>query len=276
MELEALIASLAKTCLLCLGVVARCAAFASGLMASAAWGALSPSDLEKVSAKAEAGVRLPLAARFLDENGAPKTLLQALDGRPAVLLFVDYACKNMCGVMLLLTSRALAETGLVPGADYRLLAIGLDPDLGPQAARRLKEGLIDPRAPLFAASLFLTGNAASIAAAAAAVGYVYSPDAEHGQFAHAAAVLVVSGEGRVTQFIRATDVTSEVLSRALVGARQGGVRRAFESVRLLCYGYSPSHGLHNGAIWVALRLGGVISLSLVSVGVLFLIRRAAT
>ncbi len=267
-------AALAKVCLLSLCIVACCGVIISPV-SRPAWAGQSLSDLEKVSAQPAPGDRLPLGAVFLDENGKSETLAEALDGRPAIFLFVDYACNNMCGAMLLMASRALTESALDPGADYRFLALGLDPSLGPSAARQLKEDLIAQDAPLFAATQFLTGSAAAITAAATAVGYRYSPDVEHRQFAHAAALLVVSGDGRVTRLIRATDVTSATLSRALVEARQASSTPAFEPVRLLCYGFSPSHGLYNGGVWAALQAGGAFVLALVAAGVIFLLRRSA-
>lgn len=270
-----MIASLARTSLLCLSVLACGLASRPVPWGAVAWAGQSLSDLEKVSAKPSPADRLPLAAPFFDEDGKSQTLARAFDGRPAVLLFVDYGCKNMCGAMLALTSRALAVSALDPGQDYRMIAIGLDPNQGVAAARELKESLIDPGAPLFAATQFLTGTESSIAAAAAAVHYRYSKDAEHGQFAHAAAVLVVTDKGRVTRVIPATAVTGETLRSALIGARRGIFSPILDAVRLLCYGYSPNHGLYNKAILATLRAEGAIALLLLAAGILFLVRRAA-
>lgn len=270
-----MIASLARTSLLCLSILAWGLAPCPDSWGAVAWAGQSLSDLEKLSAKPRPDDRLPLAAHFLDEDGNSETLAHAFDGRPAVLLFVDYGCKNMCGAMLALTSRALAMSALDPGRDYRMIAIGLDPNQGAAAARDLKESLIDPGAPLFAATQFLTGPESSIAAVAASVHYLYSKDAEHSQFAHAAAVLVVTDKGRVTRIIPATAVTGETLRRALIEARRGILSPILDAVGLLCYGYGPSHGLYNKMILATLRVGGAIALLLLAVGILVLVRRTA-
>lgn len=213
----------------------------------------SLSDLAKVSARPEAGSRLPLDAVFIDQLGNFKNLGQALDRRPAVLMFVDYACTNMCSAIVALTSSALTRSGLVPGDDFGLLAIGLAPNLSFDAAREFKDGVIDPSSRLSVATQFLTGDASAIKNATGAVGYHYSADVENAQFAHAAALFVVSGDGKVTRTIAVAKLDGDVLRQALVEAHQGIGESTFRAINLLCYGYAPSHGAANSLVWLILK-----------------------
>ena len=67
------------------------------------------------------------AAKFVDENGKPRTLGDAIGNRPAVVVFADYTCKTLCGPILAFAAGGLAKTGLVAGRDFHLVVIGIDP-----------------------------------------------------------------------------------------------------------------------------------------------------
>ena len=60
----------------------------------------------------DAHASVPLGLHFLDETGRPRTLAQAIDGRPALLVFADYTCHTLCGPILTFAAAALEQTGL--------------------------------------------------------------------------------------------------------------------------------------------------------------------
>ena len=73
------------------------------------------------------GAALPMTLNFLDERGRQTTLAQAIGGVPAIVIFADYTCHTLCGPILEFAAAGLAKSGLRPGADYRVVVIGLDP-----------------------------------------------------------------------------------------------------------------------------------------------------
>lgn len=259
-------------------MLARFVLISVSLAASPASAGRAISDLARVSADPRPGDRLPLETIFWDETGNVETLAQAIGGLPTVVTFVDYACKNMCSAILTLTAAALTNSALLPGTDFKMIAIGLDPKLDTNVARDVKSAIIEPSSLLSSQTHFLTGDASSIAKAAAAVGYRFSEDVENRQFAHAAALLVVSGNGAVSSVLNATNVSGAALRQALIDARhaRGGTISAFAPVGLLCYGLDPTHGRYTREIWIALRAGAAILVVALLGGVLFLARRQAT
>ena len=85
-----------------------------------------------------------------------------IGGVPAVVIFADYTCRTLCGPILEFAAAALAKTGLQPGADYRLVVIGLDPKDGLETARAMRAAHIDRGNPIVRAAVFLSGNEAAI------------------------------------------------------------------------------------------------------------------
>jgi protein SCO1 len=141
------------------------------------------------------GARLPLDLVFQDEVGKSATIAQALNGHPAVVVFADWTCNALCGTTLGQAAMVLRETHLVPGRDYVFLAIGMDARNSPRDAATMKAVHLSDAPLLSAASHFLTGDVAATHKAMANVGFhaIYLPDQD--QFAHPAALLVVSANG---------------------------------------------------------------------------------
>jgi protein SCO1/2 len=233
----------------------------------------SARALDETSVEAKSGTALPLQTPFRDENGVGTTLERALGGRPAVALFVDFSCRTMCGPMLALTAAALEQTGLRAGADFRLVAIGIDPGRSLAAARKMKSDVLAENAKLMAASEFLTGDEEAINAITAAAGYRFSYDSTHDQFAHPVAAFVVAPDGRIARAFAAPGLSGADLRLALVEAGQGRIGSMIDHVRLLCYGFDPIRGVYTAPVVLWLRIGGSAIVLALCAGLGFLAAR---
>ncbi len=223
--------------------------------------ALPQRVIGDVAVDARRGSPLPLSLGFIDDLGAPRTLGEALGARPAVLLFADYTCRTLCGPILEFAANGLEHSGLRPGADYRLVVIGLDPKDGPAEARTMRAahlaGLM-----LSGATTMLIGNDAAVRIITQAAGYHYAYDAEHDQFAHPAAAYVISPEGRIARVLSGIGLDGSDLRLALVDAGEGQIGTFIDHVRLLCYGFDPAQGIYTSAIerWLMAAAAGTVAI----------------
>jgi protein SCO1/2 len=235
------------------------------VLSAPAMAALTPADLSSVDVDPPAGARAPVAVRFKDETGLPATLGAAMAGKPTVLVFADYRCRTLCGPALVLTAAGLAKAGLKPGADYRLVVVGLRPGDDPAAGQTMAQQQLGPWPTLKAASTFLTGDAASVRAATAALGFRYRYDAANDQFAHEAAAYALTPDGRVARVLSELNLSGPELRLALVGAGQGHLGSLTDRLKWLCvcYGFDPAAGLYNGGVDLALKLGATLIVALV-------------
>lgn len=235
--------------------------------------ALSPRVIGDVAVDARPGAPLPPALRFIDDRGAPRSLGEALGGRPAVLVFADYTCRTLCGPILEFAVNGLEHSGLKPGTDYGLVVVGLDPKDGLAQARAMRSAHLDG-SPLAEATTMLVGNEAAVRIITQAAGYHYAYDAEHDQFAHPAAAYVISPEGRIARVLSGIGLNGSDLRLALIDAGEGRIGTFIDHVRLLCYGFDAAQGIYTSMIerWLmAFAAATVIAL----VGWLaFLIRHA--
>ena len=139
------------------------------------------AQLAELAATPPANAALPNDLVLRDEDERQVSINDVIGGVPAVVVFADYACHTLCGPIVEFAAAGLAKSGLRPGLDYRLLAIGLNPRNGIDQARTMRAKHIDAGSPINRAAVFLTADERSIRAATAALGLTYAYDKQHDQ-----------------------------------------------------------------------------------------------
>jgi protein SCO1/2 len=218
------------------------------------------------------GAPAPMDLPFTDEAGRTVTLRQLGRGKPIVLAPVQHRCPNICGATLGGLARAANQQAYRPGPDFTVVAFGIDPRERPADAAfsqgRLLRALAGrPRDGVHA----VTGTPATVAAVARALGYRYAWDPRLGQYAHIAAVAVLTPDGRLTNWLYGVAPPAELLHTAVAAAGKGALGGLGDRLLLLCYHYDPTAGRYGPLAWTLLRgggaaavlaLGGFIGLSL--------------
>jgi protein SCO1/2 len=211
--------------------------------------AAAPFDpLHAAAIDGRPGAQVPMRAPIRDAQGRPTTLAALGGGRPILLAPVQHHCPNLCGYTLDGLAQRLRETGLDRQA--AVVALGIDPKETPadaQASAARLRGLADAHA--------VVGAPAQIAALTGALGYRYAWDPRLGQYAHLAAVAVLTPDGRLSSWLYGVQPPAPVLRAAVRAAGRGGLAALGERITLLCYHYDPQTGRYDSRIALALKLG---------------------
>jgi protein SCO1/2 len=227
---------------------------------TACFASLAQRQLQDARLNPVPGTLLPLGTVFMSaESGEPVTLGEALGGKPAVLLLVDYTCRFICGSTLAVAAAAMPDPGPAPNADFRLAVIGIDPRDGPGAARAMKSEKLAAYPILGEFAAFLTGGAESVEKVTDALGYSAVYDREIDQFAHPAGAVVLTPDGRVSRVISGLGLNGETVREALADARQGRVAERRSGIWLLCYGFDALRVPYSSAIRVVLTIAGILT-----------------
>ncbi|MGI8525139.1 MAG: SCO family protein [Pseudolabrys sp.] len=230
---------------------------------------MTPPQYWDVGVSSPPGAAVPPDAQVTGEDGRRRSLRDLVAG-PTVLIFADYTCATLCGPIVSFAAAALAQTGLTPGRDYRLLVIGLDPKDTAADAATMRRAHLGGDAAINGASLFVTADQASVTAITQALGYNYHYDKEHDQFAHPAAAYVLSADGRVARVLTGVGLSGADMRLALVDAGQGKVGTLRDHVRLLCYGFDPAHGTYNVLVSRLLAAAGLTTIIVLGGGIALL------
>ena len=242
-------------------------------MLSPARGAVSRQDLATVEVSLPANAAMPLELRLQGEEGATKPLRFWLGATPSIWVLADYTCETLCGPVLSIVSDALAQSGLRPGVDFRLVAVGLDPKDTAADAVNMKQAQVGAGNEIAAAAYFLRGDGAAIDALSTALGFRSAYDRDRDQYAHPAAAFVVAPDGRIARVLPGLSVEPASIRLALVDAGKGTVGTFTDHIRLLCYGYDPASGTYTVAIGRLLAASGVATIAALVLLITLLLRR---
>lgn len=234
-------------------------------------GRLTERDLANVALEPPPKAAIPLDLVFRDSAGRRAPLRDFIGARPAVVLFADYTCETVCRPALAIAAGALADTGLNPNTDYRLLVVGLDTKDEPGDAKELLNQIGDPAVARVTSALMSEGS--NVEQLTAAIGYRYAYDAQVDQFAHPAGAIVVTQAGRVSRTLSSLALNANDLRLALVEAGEGRVGGISDRLALLCYGFDAVHGVYTSIIWRLLEVATSITIILVAGSLLLLWRR---
>ena len=200
------------------------------------------------------GATLPSSLVFEEGSGRRVTLGGIAGGKPLILLFVDYTCRNICGPGLTLSAQAMDASGLIIGRDYEFAIVGMDPRDGPGQAQAMRIARLSAMPSIERASHFLVGSPGTISAASAALGYraVYDPSTD--QFAHDASAFVFGGDGRLAAVLPELALSPQMVRRTIRQSdRVDYVDGVAAGVARICYGFAAAHGIYGGAVVWGMR-----------------------
>lgn len=210
---------------------------------------------------------------FRDEAGQVVKLGDYLD-KPVVLALVYYRCAMLCNLVLDGLARGLAPVKLNAGSEFNVVAISIDPrereDLAVVRKRNYLERYKRPGAER--GWHFLTGEEASIRALADSVGFRYAYDESKGEYAHAAGIIVITPEGRVSRYFYGAEYSPRDLRLSLVEASAYRIGSIVDQVLLFCYHYDAATGKYTARVWALLRVVG-FGTALVLGGFIFMMLR---
>ncbi len=218
--------------------------------------------LKEVGFDQRLGERVPADAAFRDEAGNVVHLADYLGKRPVVLTLVYYECPMLCTLTLNGLTSALKVVDLLPGSDYEVVAVSINPAERPALAAAKKALLLDRlgRPEASGSWHLLTGDEAEIRRLAAAVGFRYVYDEQTKQFAHAAGAIVLTPDGTISKYFYGSDFSPRDLRFGMVDSAAGRIGTAVDQLLLYCYHYDPQTGRYSAAVLNLVRLGGIVTI----------------
>ncbi|MBV8892223.1 MAG: SCO family protein [Acidobacteria bacterium] len=225
-----------------------------------------PPALKDVGIDQKLGDQLPLDTEFKDEDGnAVKLGKYFTPGHPVVLALVYYECPMLCNQVLNGLTGSLKGINFDAGKEFDVVAISFDAreNDNPTLAREKKASYLDRygRPGTEGGWHFLTGTQASIDAVTKATGFNYKWDEKSNQFAHAAAIMVLTPQGKLSRYFYGIDYAPKDLKFGIMDSAENKVGNPAEQLLLYCYHYDPATGKYGLAILRVMRAAGVLTLA---------------
>ncbi|PWB70399.1 MAG: SCO family protein [Holophagae bacterium] len=215
--------------------------------------------LDKVGIEEHLDAALPLELEFLDEGGRTVKLGDYFDGaRPVILTLNYYRCPMLCGLQLNGVVAGMEELDWTPGVEFEMVTVSIDPLETPELAKAKKDNYLRRyQRPAAARGWhFLTGRQVNIERLAETVGFGYTYDVVSGQYAHAAAIFVITPDGRVARYLYGIEYPAKSLKLALMEASQGEIGSPLDQLIMYCYHYDPASRSYAPIAMNIMRVGG--------------------
>lgn len=221
-----------------------------------------PPQLEEVGVEEHLDAKIPMNLEFRDEYGAIVTLADYFDGtKPVILTLNYYKCPMLCGLQLNGLLDGLKDLEWTPGQEFELVTISINPLETPALATEKKQNYIKRYERPSAAKgwHFLTGKEPEIRQLASTLGFGYTYDRETGEYAHAAAIFVVTPDGRVARYLYGIEYPERRLRLALLEASEGEIGTTIDQIILYCFHYDPSSRRYSPVAMNIMRLGASVT-----------------
>jgi protein SCO1/2 len=236
-----------------------------------------PPGLVNVGIEQRLNEQIPLDLAFRDESGKAVRLQDYFGKKPLILNLVYYQCPMLCSEVLAGLTGALRVLKFDIGKDFDVLTVSFDPKDTPEMAAAKKAEYLNryKRPGAETGWHFLTGPQDSITAITKAAGFQYQYDPKTGQFAHATAIMVLTPEGKISQYYYGVEFAPKDLRLGLVQASDHKIGNVVDEVLLYCYHYDPATGKYGAVVERILRLSAMATILVMGVTIIVLFRRGS-
>jgi protein SCO1/2 len=216
-----------------------------------------PPQLEGVGVEEKLGARIDLSLQFIAENGYPVPLSRFFNqGRPVLLNLVYYSCPMLCNLVLNGQTQALREVPWVTGHDFEIVTISINPGDTFALAQRKKQAYAESYGKSMAGWHFLTDYQGNARKLAEQVGFRYRWDEASQQYAHLAAIMFLTPDGKISRYLYGVKFRPRDMRLALTEASQGKLAPTVDRLLLYCFQYDPSSRSYVLFAKNLMRLGG--------------------
>ncbi len=207
--------------------------------------------------------QIPADLQFRDDLGNNVTLAKYFNGnKPLILTLVYYECPMLCTEVLNGVLKAVNDINLQVGNDFDVLTVSFNAKETPSLASAKKAAYVKAYKHDGANKgwHFLTGTQPSIDMLTKTTGFRYAYDPKSELFAHGAAIMVLTPQGKISHYFYGVEFSARDLRLALVEASHGKIGTATDQILLFCFHYDPSQGKYSAYALNFVRLGGIITI----------------
>lgn len=235
-----------------------------------------PAELEGVGVTEKLGQAVNLDLEFTAESGYQVPLRSFFSqGKPVVLNLVYYKCPMLCSLVLNAQTRVMKEVAWTAGKEYEVVTISIDPQETFNLAVAKKRWYLEQYGRSEGAQgwHFLTDYQGNAKRLAEQVGFNYRWDAKQETWAHAAAIMMLTPDGRVSRYLYGLQYRGRDMRLALTEASEGKLGSFGDKLLLFCFHYDPAAKSYVPFARNVMRAGGAMTVLVLGMVLSILWRR---
>jgi protein SCO1/2 len=219
-----------------------------------------PPQLDGVGIQEKLGNPVDLDLMFTNERGYQVPLRSFFHkDKPVILNLVYYACPMLCNLVLNGQTQVLREVPWTPGEEFEIVTVSIDPSEMFDLAVRKKQMYLESYGKPATGWHFLTDYKGNVKKLAQQVGFNYRWDEKTQQFAHAAAIMFLTPEGKVSRYLYGIRFKTRDVRLALTEASESKLGVTVDKLLLFCFHYDPAARSYVLFARNLMRGGGVLT-----------------
>lgn len=235
-----------------------------------------PAFVQDIGVTEHLGHTIPGDLVFAKANGDSVRLADLLhQGKPVILNPLYYECPVLCGLVIDGLFDAVNELAWEPGKEFDIISLSIDPSETDTLAARVKRDYIESgswgstrgteqhRQAIEQVNQgwhFLTGKQPAIDSLISAVGFGVAPIPGTKDFAHSAAIILLSPDGTITRYLYGLRFDSFDFRTAILEASEGTIGNTVDKLIMYCYQYDPNSNSYAPVARRIMSLGGLATL----------------
>jgi len=207
---------------------------------------------------------------ILTESTGEVFILDSLIDKPTIINLVYYRCPGICPALLNGLSNVVKETDMVLGKDYDILTISFDPGETSFLAKKKRDNYlrINKNQDVEHGWRFFSADTANVQRLLDEIGFQVKKS-ERGGYIHAAGIVMVSPERKVTRYLNGVYYSPFDFKLALIEASEGRSGPTINKVLDYCFSYDPQGKRYTFDI---LKVSGSLVLFMAVILLFFMLR----
>jgi len=229
-----------------------------------------PEEFQGVDIVERRGESIPLDLTVSNADGRRFTLADCFDGeRPVVLILAYYTCPMQCQLVMNSSMDAFKGVNWDLGDEYRAVTLSFDPRDTDEDAEEWRRDLHRAYGRTIENNgwPFLTAEEDVSKAVADAVGFGYKFIPRAGEYAHPSAIIVLSPDGTVSNYLYGINYDPEQLQLALQDAADGKIGSLYQRVLFRCFIYDPDSNSYVANAMLIMRISAALTVLFLGGGV---------
>lgn len=176
--------------------------------------------------------------QLIDKDSSLVNLKSLID-KPTVFAFIYYNCPGLCSPLLGGLAEVIDRTDMELGEDYQVITISFNPDDYPSLGEKKKANYVKGmETPIDEDQwIWLTGDSLNIERITDNLGFKFKKEGK--EYIHAAAIMVVSPNGKITRYLHGTYFLPFDLKMSVVEASKEVSGPTINKVLQFCFSYDP-------------------------------------
>jgi protein SCO1 len=210
---------------------------------------------------------IPGDIEFINENGAVVQLSSFFDPKRPIILNPGYfGCAMLCGEVSNGLSSSVKGMKWTPGEQYQILTVSLDPTETSKLAQLKKSNYMKTLAMPGADKgwhFLVIKDKANAERFIKSTGFGFKWNEIEKEYAHAAGIIMLMPDGRVSRYLYGTDFMPDTLRLSLVEAGNKQIGSFMDRTLLFCFRFDKSANRYTVAAMRLMQTAGAFSVVLI-------------